>query len=310
MPGNPERELAALVEAVDIHTPHRFTFADEPPRDVAIWPREGDPGLGRLHTLVPLVRELALVFYHRGYARRSLERGPRNLPPAADDPGLRARLSAALSAAPEAPSGQAGFWMGQGRTPGSVFDEFDLIRLYFHVSRDGAVPLAGVLSGCLNGRQVPFRLKCLSDPAHYDRCDSSVLFFAKRHLRVVLHLVAEVLDALRPYLVRATPLFTKRLGEGVAAAEEPRTGESFGLHRCRLLAEGCLDAWLAGRWTVAGRLAAIRQRFALNGLDFHRPYLNPDSTDNLHLPENRGDGAVRRLDLRLPNAANHITRTT
>jgi hypothetical protein len=53
--------------------------------------------------------------------------------------------------------------------------------------------------------------------------------------------------ASRPSLfLRGTPLFTKRLFEGISVAEEPlkkKGKESFGQHRCRIISEGIFKAY-------------------------------------------------------------------
>jgi hypothetical protein len=77
-------------------------------------------------------------------------------------------------------------------------------------------------------------------------------------------------------------LFTRALRPGVGLAEEPNTGESFGMNRCRLVAEGIADAWRRGDQSLPGREAAIAARFTAAGCDLSRPHLSPDSAD---LPE-------------------------
>ena len=46
-----------------------------------------------------------------------------------------------------------------------------------------------------------------------------------------------------------------------------------------LLAEGLVDAWTNGQQSVEARVDAVRLRFARNGLDMDRPYLNAGSAD-------------------------------
>jgi HopA1 effector protein family len=62
-------------------------------------------------------------------------------------------------------------------------------------------------------------------------------------------------------------------------AVDPGTGESYGTHRCRLAAEGIVDAWHAGSQDVLARLEAVAARFAAAGLDLGRPYLGPGGAD-------------------------------
>jgi hypothetical protein len=67
-------------------------------------------------------------------------------------------------------------------------------------------------------------------------------------------------------------------------AAEPGTGESFGLHRCRLCAEGIVDAWGEGKQDASARLTAAAARFATAGLDITRPYLGARWVDLFSLP--------------------------
>jgi hypothetical protein len=62
-------------------------------------------------------------------------------------------------------------------------------------------------------------------------------------------------------------------------AEDPGNGESFGMHRCRLVAEGIVEAFQRGDQTVAGRLAAIAGQFEKAGVRLEAPYLGAKSSE-------------------------------
>jgi hypothetical protein len=96
------------------------------------------------------------------------------------------------------------------------------------------------LTGALNRFHTPFQLKTPTAPALYDRTDAAVLYVGGRYFPITARIVAFVLEKVR--LEPTTPLFTKTLWPGIGAAVEPGTGESFGSHRCRLTAEGIVDA--------------------------------------------------------------------
>ena len=81
-----------------------------------------------------------------------------------------------------------------------------------------------------------------------------------------------------------TPLFSKRVMQGVGAADEPGDGQSFGQHRCNLVCKGILDAWLRGATSTDSRLAAIDARFRANGLSLMHPHLNEGVQDQYNLP--------------------------
>lgn len=174
---------------------------------------------------------------------------------------------------PESRTLQPGFYFMFGETPSDSWDEYHTIRYYINAGQDATVEMVGYLTRQLNRFQVPFHMKALSVPGWYSRSDSMVLYGARRDHgiigRVLAHCPRSILDHLAP----ATPLFTKRLADGIGLAEDPRTGESFGMHRCRLLAEGIVDAWAEGLQTLSARARAVIKRFSVNGLDIERPYL-------------------------------------
>jgi hypothetical protein len=114
------------------------------------------------------------------------------------------------------------------------------------------------------------------------------LYVAKRYYSMVATLIKDLRASLGDKLRPATPMFSQVLTDGIGVAEEPGTGESFGMHRCRLVAEGIVDAWLAGQQTQAARHNAVHKRFALNGIDMLTPYLNHRSVNLFATPQFTG----------------------
>jgi len=174
---------------------------------------------------------------------------------------------------------QPGFYFVYSETPTDTWDEFELLRYYFHATPKSVPALLRYWTTELNRFRVPFRLKTLTEATHYTRADAMVLYFARRYhplaARLALHMPEEVAGGLRA----ETPLFARTLRPGVGIAEDPNNGESFGMHRCRLTAEGVLDAWAAGVQTVDARLRAIEARFRAAQLDLDRPHLSPGSSE-------------------------------
>jgi len=62
-------------------------------------------------------------------------------------------------------------------------------------------------------------------------------------------------------------------------AEDPGTNESFGMSRCRLVAEALWQAASSGQHSEPQRIEAIRTRFAQAGIAPDRPWLSPGSRD-------------------------------
>ncbi|HEX8156281.1 MAG TPA: lanthionine synthetase LanC family protein [Solirubrobacteraceae bacterium] len=158
-----------------------------------------------------------------------------------------------------------------------------LVRLYWNVAPASAACLMIAITSHLNAARLPFRLKILSDALSYGRCDTAVLYMLKDDLkagaRELARAYAEALDGLRP----GTPAFTKEIAHGVSLAEDAGDGESFGQHRCELLAEGLIRASEHGHRKLEQRMASVEGTFAQAGVDFELPYLRHGSADDYDL---------------------------
>ena len=200
-------------------------------------------------------------------------------------PGMTPQIGSAVSL--RAPSGsfesQPGYYFAFGETLDEMADQLSTVRFYFNCAAESAAELLRELTLALNCFQTPFQMKMPSAPDFYGRTDAGVLYVGQRYFHIVSKIVAQALEKIA--LAAATPLFAKMLWPGVAAAVEPGTGESFGSHRCRLTAEGIVDAWLRGEQAVQARLAAVTARFAAAGLDVSRPWLGPNGVDLFQVPE-------------------------
>jgi len=198
-----------------------------------------------------------------------------------DGPGARPRPGAQISIfyPRESTTLQHGFYYCFGETPEDESFALGLVRIYWNVALEGAPQLVGRLSARLNFFQVPFRLKCSVMPSQFARTDVAVVYLAKRLFPLVADLLREVYPGVSPFLGADVPLFTFRLAPGVGIAEDPGNGESFGQHRCRLLAETCWDCFLRSDQEPASRLAELRRRLGAQGADPERFHLNAGSLD-------------------------------
>lgn len=170
-----------------------------------------------------------------------------------------------------------GFYLASSDAPFGPGDGEALVRLYWHLSPEGAARLVARATALLNGAGIPFSLKVLRDPGAYDRRDAGVLYLAAGHVAAAAPLVAEVYRDVARRLRPGTPALTQEIAPGLGLAEDPGRGESFGQHRCRLLAEGLIAAHEAGARRSEERLANVLAEFEREGIDPDRPYLNPDS---------------------------------
>ena len=199
-----------------------------------------------------------------------------------------------LRAAPGAPVSVRRPKEQRAVSPGFYFalgdaDRVDLgdameVRVYFHVTAAGAAPLIANATRLLNEAGLPFSIKVLNHPAGFTRCDAAVLYLRRRDFEPARAALREVVSACRPHLRGDAPAFTKPLGRGVAVGEHlPSHGESFGMSRCRLLAEGIVAAHERRAASLDDRVYEVARCFAGRGLDVDLPYLAPGSRDDYAL---------------------------
>ncbi|MBW4642520.1 MAG: hypothetical protein KME23_05850 [Goleter apudmare HA4340-LM2] len=158
-----------------------------------------------------------------------------------------------------------------------------IVRIYFNLQPEGAIALMGNLTEQLNQDGIPFTFKVLYHPSTYLRYDSGVLYFERSYYQKIRQVVQNLFVVNQPYFHRNIPLFSKFLAPGIGLAEEPdrkfTAQESFGINRCRIIADGLLDAWRKGQNTPEEKMQSIDQSFSQMGIKWYLPYLNANSED-------------------------------
>ncbi len=177
-----------------------------------------------------------------------------------------------------------GFYVALGERELVRDGSVPLLRIYWNIAPDAAAPLVALLSVGLNEASLPYMLKVLNDPRRFTRCDAAVLYIPTAAQEAVLEVVRPVHRALMGAARAAVPAFTLELAPGLGLAEDPGTGESFGMHRCRLVAEALVAAHVAHERSAAARLARVEARFRDAGLDLDRPYLTRADDANRYAP--------------------------
>ncbi len=161
---------------------------------------------------------------------------------------------------------------------GPVDRDAPMARLYF-TARDavGAVEVVRRVAAMVNTLREPFQLKVANHPSALSRRDCSVLYVGKQFYDAHMDDLCRLHADLAGHLRHDPPCFARPLAPGISFAEEPDLQGhrmSFGEHRCLLVAEGLLAAFIDGVTSVGGRLDAVVRRFARDGLDLDAPYLN------------------------------------
>lgn len=154
-----------------------------------------------------------------------------------------------------------------------------VVRSYWHLTPDGAAAFVGSATTRLNAGGIPFRLKVLRDPSLYTRCDAGVVYTRKSDYGAVSRVLADVYAEVSESIEPGIPAFTKPLAPGLGLAEDPGDGQSFGEHRCHLLADALIATHESGVCSLPERTRAVAERFEREGLDLGAVFLNPGSRD-------------------------------
>jgi HopA1 effector protein family len=172
-----------------------------------------------------------------------------------------------------------GFYVALGDRGLALDDPPPLVRVYWNVGSAHAPQLVRALTARLNADELSFRFKVVDQPDRYDRCDAAVLYLAAADYELAEPAIEGVYGEAQEWLRPGTPGFTKRLGPGLALAEDPGTGESFGMSRALMLAEALIAAHEAGVEDDDGRVEIAAATFAAVGVELDRPYLNGGAPD-------------------------------
>jgi hypothetical protein len=177
---------------------------------------------------------------------------------------------------------QKGFYLAVGNA-GSYIASDLTVRIYFNISPEGAISLMETLTQQLNSKAIPFIFKVLYNPCDYNRYDVGVLYFNQSQYAAVKQILKVAYISNQAYFRSEVPLFTKKLQPGLGLAEQPiaqlNIPESFGEHRCQIVANGLLSAMQKGDTSLEGKLQAIFDQFARVNIDLEYPYLNAGSKD-------------------------------
>jgi hypothetical protein len=148
---------------------------------------------------------------------------------------------------------------------------------FLHLQPGTAPDLFARVVTALDGYGLGFRAELAGDPDACQRTDSAVITVGRDDVpalaRVALRLGERAPFALAP----SVPAFTRRIAPGVALADHPGPGTSFGRHRCRVVAAGLVGAGHGAG--PADRRAAVLATLRAAGLDPAALHLNPGNPE-------------------------------
>ncbi len=159
------------------------------------------------------------------------------------------------------------------------------VDIYFNFTPQIAPNSVKLLTQELNAIGIPFSFKVAYEPEECLHCyDSGILNIQSDDYGKVRPILQKI------YRDRATgfrpqvPLFTKYLAPGLGLAEVPESGsETFGVNRCRIVADALLDAYRHKNTDHKNisqtPMFYIKQQFAKKNISMQQLYLNPNSQD-------------------------------
>lgn len=173
--------------------------------------------------------------------------------------------------------GQDGFWISYSSTWSEVSK--DIIRIYWNISPEGSIHLIEEITEKIDN-SFPYSFKVPTDEIGYQRADTAVLYFSASAFQKIQPILKSIYKEMKSFLYPDTPGFTKVLEAGMGLAEDPLdNSESFGMNRCRLIAEGCIKAFGQGLNTLMELDESVQNYLIAEGVDLSCPYLNKGRND-------------------------------
>jgi hypothetical protein len=191
------------------------------------------------------------------------------------DGALRPGAGVSIRLPKELPAVSPGFYTVVGEAVADPSSSAGAVRAYWNIGRAGAPALVGAITSRLNAKNIPFRLKVADHPLRLDRCDAAVLYLPADTFPALRETLRQVAVALTGRLRPRTPALTLGFAPGVGLAEDDGAGESFGVRRCELLADGIVRGNEQGIAGIGQQLEAMAARFADDGVSVDAPYLDP-----------------------------------
>src|SRR6185436_7881960 len=151
------------------------------------------------------------------------------------------------------------------------------VKVYLNLSPHGAPGLVEALLMREGVEKIAFEAKLVNDPAGYCRVDTGLVYVEPKGFAPMAELLLALARESPSWFREGTPIFTRKLANGIAVAESPRMSagtvlESFGQHRCRLVAEAIWPAISAGE-PVSRWVERVAAAFAKEGLSLDEPWV-------------------------------------
>ncbi|MBC8051649.1 MAG: hypothetical protein H7Y13_01150 [Sphingobacteriaceae bacterium] len=154
-----------------------------------------------------------------------------------------------------------------------------IVRFYFNAIPEGIGPLMNWITFQFEKQMLSYNFKCLASSKSYSlRNDAAVLYIDNKYTQRVYELIKDNITFLSGWLKQGTPLFTKKLFEGIGFGEDTfATEQSFGTYRCDVLTTLIFQA------SQSGIAKEMWTDYIINGLTHmgfneNTFYLNPGNS--------------------------------
>lgn len=153
-------------------------------------------------------------------------------------------------------------------------------RLYFNLRFEYAIDFTKELLTLLYENKLKFDYKVFKNLRTQYRIDSAVLYFSLNEYNKILNFILPYLLSNQHLFNDEVSVFHYPISKGVGFAEEPHIKadhESYGLNRCRIIAEAINDSLDTIENKGVIPLERIEKRFVEKNINPYKMYLNPNS---------------------------------
>jgi hypothetical protein len=189
---------------------------------------------------------------------------------------VRAGDTVAVTTRRDSDAPQEGWWYTWGSAappPGPP-----MLRVYWNCGPEPVAEVVRAITAVLEEKGLPYMLKCPSDAALFGRCDSLVLYVTQDVWKSAMDGLRAAHRQVEKSLGPDVPRLAMRLGPGVAIAEDPADGRSFGESRSSAVADGVMHVLLSGVVDTEEVIETMAARLIAHDICPAHPYLRSGSS--------------------------------
>jgi len=154
-----------------------------------------------------------------------------------------------------------------------------ILRIYWNTGFEGALTLIKSFTDMIPAG-IEYSFKVPVEPEGFNRADVVLLYISHNDFELLLPTLKQIHTDVVGSLQNETPKLTHQLGTGLSFAIEPReVTESFGTHRCRLIAQAATSSTTHQPISDQELYKRIEHEFLQTGINLEWPHLDKRVTD-------------------------------